>query len=77
MNVHGVYGTSAYMMIFESEEKYRLHLQEESATSVYAFGFNKGVRQAFGIGLGKSDKKYLAITYIDIERWENNAVILK
>lgn len=77
MNVHGIYDTNAYMMTFENKEQYRSHLQTESASAGYGFGFNGGVNKAFGIGLEGSEQVYLAVTNVDIDRWENNADILK
>ena len=68
MNVHGVYGTSAYMLTFESRSEYQTYMQQEAGVSGSVFGFYAGVKEAYGSSSAGASQTFLSILDVDVDR---------
>ena len=75
MNVHGIYDTKAYMLIFESKEQYQEYQEKQSGYAFHILGFSHGSKNAFALGTNEDIQLIMAQMNIDIDRWE--ATLLK
>lgn len=68
MNVHGIYETSAFMLIFENSSENQTYLEHQAGVSESSLGFMSGVKKAWGGSMQTSTQQYMAALYVDVER---------
>lgn len=70
MNVHGIYDTKAYMLIFENRQQYQKYQEEQSGYAFHVLGFGHGSKDAFSLGENEDIHLIMAQMNIDVDRWE-------